>query len=233
MFNDKKVCVVIPAAGSGSRMGSHQPKQFLEINGKPIVVYTIQVFNSLPEVDSIVLVVRYDSIDFFKRMTMSLDISKTCHVIAGGNERQDSVWNGLQVLKNQNIDIVVVHDAVRPFVTHEIVRAVISTAADEGASIAAVRSKDTVKISNGTRLVQSTPEREHVWITQTPQAFQFSLLYQSYERACAEKFYGTDDASLVEHAGFRVKIVESFYDNIKITTPEDLELASLIAHRRK
>ena len=231
MFNGKNVGVIIPAAGSGSRMKSDRPKQYLEIDGKSIVFRTVERFESSPEVDRIILVAAKDSIGSLNRMAESEGMAKIVGVIPGGMHRQDSVWNGLQSLKSQNVDIVVVHDAVRPFVTHEMIRSVTQTALDDGAAVVAVSPKDTIKVSNGKRVIQSTLQRENVWAVQTPQAFRFQLLYSAFERAIIDKFYATDEAALVERLGSKVRIVEGSYDNIKITTAEDLELALLIVKR--
>lgn len=233
MFGEKKIGVVIPAAGSGSRFGSSQPKQFLLLDGKPIVQHAIEKFQLTSEVDCIVLVVAKNDMDFFNHLVDTNKFSKVFDIIPGGKQRQDSVWNGLERLKNKNISIAVVHDAVRPFVTTEIIRRVIRVASDYGGAITAIPPKDTIKIANGEGIVQSTIDRERAWIVQTPQAFRFEILYKAYETAYSDSYFGTDDASLVERLMVNVKIIEGSYDNIKVTTPEDMELAQLIIKRKK
>ena len=208
-------------------------KQFIKLDGKPVILRTLEQFNSADEVDCIITVVGKKDIDSVKRMVVSYRLSKVCGVVSGGNRRQDSVWNGLKALKRQNVDVVLVHDAVRPFVSSELIRSVARVAARIGAVIPAVSPKDTIKCAGKKHVVESTLQRDTLWAVQTPQAFQFALLYRAFEKARADKFYGTDDASLVERLGVTVKIVDGCYDNIKITTPEDLELAQFIAKRVK
>lgn len=233
MFGEEKIGVVIPAAGSGSRFGNIQPKQFLLLAGKPIVQHVIEKFQSANEVDCIVLVVAKNDVDIFSHLVDTNKFSKVFDIIPGGKHRQDSVWNGLGRLKNKSIGIAVVHDAVRPFVTDELIHRVIHVASEYGGAITAIPPKDTIKLANGDGIIQSTIDRERAWIVQTPQAFRFEILYKAYERAYSDNFYGTDDASLVERLGKNVKIIEGSYDNIKITTPEDMDLAQLIRKRQK
>ncbi|HZY10683.1 MAG TPA: IspD/TarI family cytidylyltransferase, partial [Bacteroidota bacterium] len=148
MISKKKIGVVIPAAGSGSRFGGSQSKQFLLLDGKPIVQHVIEKFQLTNEVDHIILVVANNDMDFFYRLVETNKFSKVFDITLGGKKRQDSVWSGLERLKNKNIGIVVVHDAVRPFVTAEIIRRVIRVASDYGGAITAVPPKDTIKITN-------------------------------------------------------------------------------------
>ncbi|MBI1807476.1 MAG: 2-C-methyl-D-erythritol 4-phosphate cytidylyltransferase [Ignavibacteria bacterium] len=232
MIREKKVGVVVPAAGKGRRIGGSKSKQFLELDGKAIIVYTIEQFQSVPEVDAIVLVADAPHVDPLKKLINDGRLTKVVDVVCGGNERQDSVWNGLQALRHRQIDIVIVHDAVRPFIDSTLIRSVLSVAMDHQAAVVAVRPKETLKFSRDDQFIHETPRREQIWVAQTPQAFHFSVLYDAYEDALASRFYGTDDASLVERRGVNVKIVQGTYENIKITTPEDLELARLIARRR-
>ena len=230
MLDGKRVGAIIPAGGKGVRMGASSAKQFLALGGKPIFLHTLERVHSCPEVDRIVLVAPREHASQMEESVRSGHLAKTS-VAIGGDQRQDSVWSGLQLLKSDEIDIVVVHDAVRPFISHELIREVVATALNHGAAIAAVRPKDTVKSSSDDRVVLTTLKRDRLWIVQTPQAFRFDLLFQAYEKAFADGFYGTDDASLVERMGIDVKIVPGNYDNIKITTTEDLEFGNLIARR--
>jgi 2-C-methyl-D-erythritol 4-phosphate cytidylyltransferase len=220
---------VIPAAGTGSRMGGNRPKQFLELDGKPILFRTIEQFQSSSIVDCIVLVVGEDDIETVKALTQRHE--KVRDVIRGGAQRQDSVWNGLQKLKDRSDSLVIVHDAVRPFVSQESLRMVAIAALKHGAAVAGVLPKETIKFSDPEGFVLSTPDRKTLRVIQTPQAFRFDILHRAYEQAFKDGFYGTDDASLVERLGIKVKVVDGDYDNIKITTPADLELAKIILKR--
>ena len=231
MLNGKKVGVVIPAAGSGTRMKGKRPKQFLTIRGKTILLRTLECFQRAGVVDCIIVVVKKNDIGFVQRMIRPRQLDKICGIVPGGRERQDSVWNGLQKLQRYNIDIVLVHDAVRPFISPGIIRSVTKVAGKRGAAIPAVHPKDTIKIADKKHIVKTTLAREGLWSVHTPQAFTIELLNRAFKKARKEKFYGTDEASIVEHYGAPVAIVGSSYDNIKITTAEDLEFARLMAKR--
>ena len=228
MLHGKRIAAVVPAAGKGRRMGSDVAKQFLGLYGKPILVQTLERLSAMPEVDEIIVATAKDDLDIVKKMTAEYRITKIEAVVVGGNERQDSVWNCLQHLSKNNIDIIIVHDAVRPFVTRDLVINVCAMAIDVGAAVPVVRPKDTVKTATGDGFIKSTLDRDQLVIVQTPQAFQFPVIVQAYQKAMNERFYGTDDASLVERDGAKVKIVEGSYTNIKITTPEDIVIAQQI-----
>ncbi len=228
MIDDKKVSVVIPAAGAGRRMGGPRAKQFLELQGRPILLLTLERFDSSPEIDEIVIAAAADEVDVVRALVRVHGLRKVRSVVPGGKERQDSVWNALEAAA---CDIVLVHDAVRPFVSHHLMSAVAAEAARSGAAVAAVAPKETIKISDGSGIVLSTPDRAHLWVAQTPQGFAYSLLVEAHRQAQKEGYYGTDDASLVERLGAKVSLVQGSYDNIKITTPEDVELAERILAR--
>jgi 2-C-methyl-D-erythritol 4-phosphate cytidylyltransferase len=231
MRDGERVGVVIPAAGAGMRMGPAAPKQFLELEGKPIVAWTIAHFQLSPEVDSIVLAAAEAQIDLMKRIVSEYGYSKVCAVVAGGARRQDSVRNGLRALEERKPDLVLVHDAVRPFIDHTIILSVLGALSVADAAMVAIPVKETVKLAGPDGFVRSTPPREGLWIAQTPQASRYADLCRAFERAAADGVLATDEAGLLERIGKRVAIVPGSYDNIKITTPEDLELAMLIARR--
>jgi len=231
MINGKKVGAVIPAAGRGSRMGGVTSKQFLELAASPILLHTLRRFERAAIVDVIVVAAAPDLLPSVTLLIRKDGLKKIVRTIEGGDKRQDSVWNALGALAEHQVDIVAVHDGVRPFVSEKQVTDVIRTAVQERAALLAVRSKETVKIVDDRRTVRSTPDRNEVWIAQTPQAFDMRLLVDAYESAMSARFYGTDEAGLVERIGEKVSVVEGSYDNIKITTPEDLELAKIIANR--
>jgi len=231
MIDGKKVGVIIPAAGIGKRMGGSVAKPFLEVAGKPIIVRTLEQFQNSPEVDIIIIASDKKNMEQVTMFVNQFRLQKVHSVIEGGIERQDSVWNGLQVLAKLKADLVIIHDAVRPFISKQLIKSVLQAALKDNAVIVAVRPKDTIKKSTISGYAEETLNREQLWITQTPQVFQFSLIYNAFIKARSDNFYGTDDASLVERIGAKVRIVEGKYDNIKITTPEDLELAESIIKR--
>ena len=226
-----KVSAIIPAAGMGIRMGSSIPKQFLLLDGKPILQHTLSVLDQCSIVNEIILVVSEKEIangwqqiqDFYPKVTK---------VIVGGKERQDSVYNGLQNLDSK-ADIVVVHDGVRPFVSEELIRESVEAARDFGAAITAIPVSDTIKKVNKEGVVESTIDRSGLWRVQTPQTFQVSLLKEAFAKAQSDNFYGTDEGSLIEYLGRDVKVVPGSELNIKITRSEDLVLGEKIAELLK
>lgn len=216
---------LVTAGGLGSRMRSAMPKQFLELQGIPVLTRTLRVFVNHPLVKKIVVTAPHEYTSFCEGHILSgIQTEKEIKIVVGGPTRQHSVYNGL--LKLGDTDLVVIHDAVRPFVAPETVAATIETAQMLGAAIAAVPVRETVKRQLGDRL--ATVSREGLWLAHTPQSFQTHLILKAHREASAIGFYATDDAALVERLGFPVGIVEDSCDNIKITTPEDLALASLI-----
>lgn len=233
MIRGKKVGVIIPAAGKGTRMGSDLRKQFLQLAGEPVILHTLRCFQSLAEIDVVIVAASDDAVSTIMDMKQIFGLSKLQEVVQGGAQRQDSVWNGLQAMKHHAVQLVVVHDAVRPFVSQNLIYRVLTSACDNQASIPAVRPKETVKMAMNQNGSLSTLQRENLWLAQTPQVFNSDLLYRAFLKANADHYYGTDDASLVEYLGESIHIVEGSYDNIKITTPEDLELGEIIIKRLK
>lgn len=229
MSDKQKVGVIIPAAGKGTRIGGTESKQFLELRGKPIIVHTLQRFQDCTEIYTILVAVEPSYREKLLQLIDEYRLSKVSKIVDGGAERQDSVRNCLGALKKDPVDIVVIHDAVRPFVTQSIIISVVKAVKSTGAAIAGVRVKDTIKIAGENRIIRETPARERLWIAQTPQAFTFELLAKAFEEAAAANFTGTDDSSLVERLGIGVVVVEGDYRNIKITTPEDMQIAEFIA----
>lgn len=196
-----------------------------------MVVRTLSVFQACEAVDEIVLVVNQDEMDQASRLVDEHEISKVSHVIPGGEIRQDSVRNGLTCI-SPSAEIVAIHDAARPLVTQEIILASIEAARENGAAIAAVPVVDTIKSSLDCRFVSGTPDRSQLYSVQTPQTFERRLIESAYERAYADCFVGTDDASLVERLGESVVIVSGSYDNIKVTTPPDVATAEAVLAAR-
>lgn len=218
-----KVSAIIPAAGQGTRMNSSVPKQFLLLKGRPILEYTIQVFAKLGLVDSIVLAVPEQDLPTQRAHWLNRE-GIVRQVVAGGEKRQDSVYNGFKTL-DADTEIVLVHDAVRPFVTREIIERTIEAANNHGAAITAIPVHDTVKQVDARGFVDKTVDRERLWRVQTPQGFRRHLLKQAFDKAIADSFYGTDEAALIEHLGQPVAVVPGSELNIKITRPEDLILS--------
>jgi 2-C-methyl-D-erythritol 4-phosphate cytidylyltransferase len=231
MIDGQKVGAVIPAAGRGTRIGGVQ-KQFLEILGKPVLAYSLEVFEQSLLIDTITVVTNRDSMPMVEELVRAGRCPKVKHIVEGGVQRQDSVWNGLRKIQSDNIDIVAVHDAARPFVTGEIISRSVIAATQFGAAVAAIPSKDTIKITDEEQFILNTPNRDNCWIIQTPQVFKNQLLVDAFKKAYTDNYYGTDEACLVERLGIRVKIVEGSYENIKITTPEDIEIAQFFAQKR-
>ncbi|SCW73408.1 2-C-methyl-D-erythritol 4-phosphate cytidylyltransferase [Paenibacillus tianmuensis] len=227
-----KLGVVVVAAGRGSRMRTQESKQYLLLDGKPILVHTLELFDRLEAVSDVVLVTGADDVERCRGYIETYGLRKVKRVIPGGKERQDSVYQGLLALDGA-VRWVMVHDGVRPFADREHIVACLDKAIETEAAVLAVPVKDTIKIVDGEGLIQATPDRRSLWAIQTPQAFRFSLLREAHERAREEGFVGTDDAMLVERLGVRVAVVEADYYNIKITTPEDLPWAEwIIRHVR-
>lgn len=215
------------AIQSGLRPGQ-TTKQFAELGGKPILLHTIERFAEVPRVDEIFIAVRESETERLRELVAGQGTRPKIHVIVGGDHRQASVANALAQVSANVDDVVLVHDAVRPFVDREIIESVIDCAAKDGAAIAGVPAVDTVKqverTANGA-IITSTVPRERVVMAQTPQGFRYQLLKQAFDAAAQDGFTGTDEASLLERAGHQVAVVMGSPRNIKITTPADLELA--------
>ena len=223
-----KTIAVIPAGGAGKRLKAHVAKQYLFLDHMPVLVHTLKVFQKSKVIDNIVLALPPDNLVSVRQELMDkYGLSKVTTIVAGGKERQDSVRNGLATI-NGKCDVVVIHDAVRPFVTEKMIRRVVAAAKTTGAAAAGVKAKDTIKETKKDNMVATTIPRQNLWLTQTPQAFKFDLLKKAYKTAYDEKFYGTDDASLVERIGKKVKMIEGSYENIKITTREDILIADAL-----
>ena len=225
-----KIGAIIPAAGSGKRIGASVAKQFLEIQGEPLLHHTLSVFDSCKLVDYVVLVMPLEDVNQVGKTWLSkYEIVR--EVIVGGEQRQDSVYNGFNSLEEQT-DIVVVHDGVRPFTTPQMITATIEEAEQHGAAITAIPVSDTIKqVVDG--FVKQTISRDGLWRVQTPQAFQYGLLQQAFKKAKENSYYGTDEGALIEYLGERVKIVPGSELNIKITRKEDLTLGESLLSRIK
>ena len=224
-----KSIALIPAAGMGKRMGASFNKQYLQLNGMPIVARTVSIFEQSPLIDAIYLVIPAEEIPYCREHIVgAYQFCKVAAIIPGGKERQHSVMNGLRGMREHvsDDDVILIHDGVRPLVTEEALRESIAVARSHDGAVVAVQAKDTIKsVENG--FVTGTPDRNSLWQAQTPQTFRYGVIYAAHLAAETDHYLGTDDASLVERAGGRVRIVQGDYHNIKLTTPEDLMLAEV------
>ena len=219
---------IIPAAGSGTRLGGPIPKQFIEVAGAPILAHTIRRFDQCPEIGAIVVALPADRVAEYRAREAQVRLMKPVIYVSGGAERSDSILNALDAIAELQPEIVAVHDAVRPFVTPAQISAVIGKAQEVGAAILALPATDTIKeVENG--LIVGTLDRRRIWRAQTPQAFRYDLLRRANAEARAAALPSamlTDDSLLVERLGHPVAVVEGSAGNIKITTAEDLLLAA-------
>jgi 2-C-methyl-D-erythritol 4-phosphate cytidylyltransferase len=226
-----KTIAIIPAAGLGTRMRSQDPKQFLSLEGVPIIIHTLRKFAQCDLVDKIMVAVRDSDRPRLKELISQEGLESRVQMVPGGTYRQDSVFNGF-CAADSDTDVVVVHDAVRPFVEVDLISSVIREAYAHGSAILAVPCVDTVKQVEK-NLVTATLPRERIVLVQTPQAFRHAVLKEAFERARADQFFGTDEASLVERLGYEVYVVRGSERNLKITKPSDIPLAELLFQLEK
>ncbi len=224
------VSVIIPAAGFGERMGATIGKQFLLLSGKPILVHTIERFQACDAVNEIIVATQKTSFSLIEEIKRTFALTKLKPPVVGGHRRQDSIVNAMKTIDDRS-DIISVHDAVRPFVHLKEITQSIETAKFFGASIVAVRAKDTMKLATTDGRVEKTLSRSSLWSVQTPQTFQRKILFEAYDFAVKNGITATDDSFLVEQIGISPIIVEGGYENIKITTPDDMLLAELLVKR--
>ena len=225
---ERKNTAIVLAAGQGKRMNSKVQKQFLELGGKPLLYYSLKCFQDSGMIRDIILVTGAESVPFCKEeIVEKYGLTKVTKVIPGGKERYDSVYEGL--LSCENSDFVLIHDGARPFITEEIIRRGIQGVEKTGACVIGMPSKDTVKIADTQGYVAETPERSSVWTIQTPQIFEYNLIREAHEKIrCRDMSAITDDAMVVEQeTGVKIVLVEGSYKNLKITTPEDLDIAEI------
>jgi 2-C-methyl-D-erythritol 4-phosphate cytidylyltransferase len=222
-----KADALIVSAGKGHRFMEGKKKQFHLMAGKPILAYTLDKFETCPLIHSILLVVGEEDMDYcMKEIVEKYHYRKISQIVPGGKRRQDSVKHGIDALSKE-VEVVVIHDGVRPFVTKGMIEESIHSAIRFGAVVVAMPVKDTIKIAHPDGTILRTLDKESLWQIQTPQTFQAHLIKTAYHKATEDKFIGTDDASLVERLGVNVHILPGSYTNIKITTIEDLMLGHL------
>ncbi len=231
MVSDKCCCkvmvsAVIVAAGKGIRMKDSVQKQYLPLAGRPVLSHTLGVFDGCNLISKIFLVVSQKDFDYCRNNILRM-LKKEIKLVAGGKKRQDSVYNGL-IAVGENNGIVIIHDGVRPFVNKEMLESCVRGAIKHGACIIGVPVQDTLKRISRSGDIEKTIERNNIWLAQTPQAFQYEILRKAHENARLKGHAGTDDAFLVEQMGTSVKIIKGNKNNIKITTREDLRLAEVM-----
>jgi len=228
------IASIIVAGGKGTRMTGKIKKQYLNLGGQPILCHTLSTFDACPAIDEIFLVIPEEDFSYCKQQVLSLvALKKRVHLVPGGNARQASVYNGLMAIEryvqpSPGIDLVVIHDGVRPFVTPEEIHSCIKTAESSGSCILGIPVFDTMKHVDTQSRVVRTIERETIWLAQTPQVFPYQLILKAHNEAREKGFRGTDDAFLVERIGEKVKILQGSRYNIKITTQEDLCISEAI-----
>ncbi len=242
--NHKRWCTaIVLAAGRGTRMGTKEAKQYLEISGKPVVVYALEAFQASPLIDDIILMTDLEHLEYCRtEIVERYGLTKVSTIGAGGRERYDTVWKALCTVGDSGRveedsapreGIVFIHDGARPFITGEIIERAYEAVRTERACVVGMPVKDTIKLTDTQGGILSSPDRRQVWMAQTPQVFDFPLIYEAFSRQMQGDCRGiTDDAMVVEsQMGVRVRMVTGSYENIKITTPEDLVVAEALSRR--
>lgn len=228
MADKIKCSVIIVAAGKGERMNTEVKKQYIKLHNKPILAYTIEKFENNNEIDDIILVTGKNDIKYCKEeIVEKYKFNKVKKIIEGGNERQYSVFNGLKEI-SKNTDIVLIHDGVRPFVSNDDIYNIIYNTHKYDGCILGVKVKDTVKVCDKNNFITDTPDRRFIYLAQTPQAFKYDLILKAYESLINSNCILTDDSMILEKIGYKIKIIEGNYTNIKITTPDDLYFGEAI-----
>lgn len=240
-----RTAAIILAAGKGKRMGGDVQKQYMLLDGKPILYYSLKAFED-SSVDEIILVTGIDEVDYCRsEIVGKYGFHKVSAIVAGGKERYHSVYEGLKVLRNREectsepnrVEYVLIHDGARPFVDEDMIEESRADAMQFGACVIGMPVKDTIKIADEAGFAKTTPKRADTWMIQTPQAFSYELIYGAYEKLMSRKEYQigiTDDAMVVETmTACPVKLTVGSYENIKVTTPEDMEIAAAILNYRK
>ena len=232
----KKSVAIILAAGSGSRMKADLPKQYMKLGDKPLIYYSLHAFET-SSIDEVILVVGQDEIDYNRtHIIEKYNFTKIKKIVAGGPERYLSVYNGLKAI--DSADYVLIHDGARPFVTPFLINNVLNQVQRYKACLVGVPSKDTIKLADEKQMISQTPNRDYVWVIQTPQAFSYALIMEAYDKVINKlnesgktNINITDDAMVVEYTtNHPIKLVEGSYSNIKITTPEDIVIGNAMIH---
>jgi len=222
-----KVAAIVPAAGKGRRLKSKIDKPYIRLYGKPIIAHTLSRLSANKHISEIIIAVKKEKLAHFRRDIINRFKIKKARAVAGGRERIDSVYSALKEVSKE-IDYILIHDGIRPFITHSLIDASLKAAISNGASVIAVPVKPTLKYVGRNRYIQYTPDRRDYWEAQTPQVFRRDLIEKAYRKIGRKRVNMTDDSMLVEYIGVKPKIVLGSYGNIKITTKEDLELAKIL-----
>lgn len=226
----RKNYAIIVAAGRGKRMGTSVNKQFLNINKKPILYYSLNTFSKCDLIDGIIIVCAENEIEYCREeIVEKYKIDKVINIVAGGEERQHSVYNGLKAI--EKCEIVLVHDGARPFITPQIIEDGIMYANIHGACACGVMPKDTIKVKDQMGFSSSAPDRNSLFVVQTPQCFKYDLIFQCHEKLSLTNTKVTDDTMVVEYYGNKVYLYDGSYNNIKITTLDDLYISEKIAEK--
>jgi len=226
------VTAIIAAAGQGKRMAKGINKAFILLNNRPILAHTLDVFEACAGINDIIVVVGADDIQQTRTIINTYGYRKIKEVVPGGAERQHSIANALKEIP-VNTQLVLIHDGARPLVTQKLVMEVLLASNETGAAIVAVPVKETIKIGNKEGFVLETPDRTNLWAVQTPQVFKRDIIEEAYRQAEQAAVVATDDAGLVERIGVKVRLIMGDYNNLKVTTPEDLVVAETIIRGRK
>ncbi len=227
------VSVIIAAAGNSTRYGTGKSKQFLILDNTPVLIKSIQAFEEIDDVKEIIITARKQDFEIIKNFIAQYGVRKVKHIVEGGATRQDSIYAAVEKV-DEKADLVAVHDGARPLIKKEVIESVIQKADDVDAAACAVPVKDTIKIIDPSGKIVTTPERDALRAVQTPQIFRFSLYKEAIEKAVLDGKQYTDDCQLVESMGYPVYLVDGDYENIKITTPDDLLVAEkFLSERRK
>ncbi|MBU0647613.1 2-C-methyl-D-erythritol 4-phosphate cytidylyltransferase [Patescibacteria group bacterium] len=221
-----KITAIILAAGRGTRMNAKTNKVFLTLN-QPIIAHTIRAFEKNPNITDIIIVTNPSEKQNIQNIISNQSFQKISKIISGGETRQESCYNGVMSTK-PDTDIIIIHDGARPFIRQETIDQSISDCQQYDVSVVGVPVKDTIKTADSNQFIEKTLDRSKLWAVQTPQVFMSSIIKKAHQQALADKFIGTDDTSLAERIGYKVKITPGHYDNIKITTPDDLIVAKNI-----
>lgn len=224
---------IILAAGRGTRMNQTINKMYLPLKGKPIIAHTLEAFYSLDIVQGITLVVSPGEEELMREKVLDIyPPKKPIKLVQGGAERQHSVYNGLKELPSDT-QLVAIHDGARPLITPQVIERSFEVAKRWGAAVAGMPVKDTIKVVDSNGRVKDTPDRSYLWLVQTPQTFRYSLIMEAHKRAIEDNFLATDDSALVERLGKEVYMIEGGYENLKVTTPEDIAIAEEILTTRE
>ena len=222
-----KIYAIIPSGGIGKRINNPLPKQYIKFHGKELIVYTLQIFQQCEQIDEIIVAAKVSFIHLIEEIKNKYGISKLTHIVEGGVERQHSVFNAVKSLNAKDDDIILVHDAVRPLISQKIITESIATTKKYGASVVAIKAKDT--LIKGNDIVQSYVDRNEIYYAQTPQTFRYNIFMKAMKKAEEENFVGTDESMLVHRTGYKVHIIQGSSLNVKITSDDDLKLFEIFS----